>query len=678
MKTSTVFSIFAGASLIAAGSLSFAHGGTYRGPGDTVPPGTGGPAPVTPGQPGVPTPPGGSGPSIPSGPRGGPPGGGVPTGPNAGGQVGTGPLVSGPNLSSWTFWWAFNRERYLNLKAAISRTSGPVTDDFEGLVGGKAPATLRPNAAQISNYAVRPLVDALRNETNRDIQTGALLALAKIGQEPAQMVELFRDMIKSSEQEVSETACLALGVLAAHEGVPTLVDIYEDTESARKLVGKREVPFRTRTFAAYGLGLIGARTSETEVRDAVQSRLLRYMTGEGAKRASQKDLRVASIIALGLIEDPDRRAAAVLNRYFEENRAKETLICSHVPNAIARTLNNASANERAPYVQSWIGMLAAPGENRDREVRQSMVQAVGMLTRADDAFAKNALTVLQDKIEKELSKNDLAAYFGLISIGQIAGTTQPGNEFEKYLLEKALANGGRVMTRAWAAIALGVEGFAQANGTLHVAPNPKVGEALVGKTLDIKDPEQLAAYGIGLGLLHYTPASARVQELFQEIKDDTYRGYFATALGLMGDQSAVPMIQTAVSKATRRPELLRECAIGLGLLGDKSVVRTLLAILGNPENKTLAVQAATATALGFVGDHRAISNADPKETTLPRMLMDKTLTAESRAFAAVAIGLVCDKEEFPWNFKISCDLNYVASTPTLSDFANQTGILNIL
>lgn len=675
-----------GGSLLAFSGITLGHGGTYRGPGDTVPPaggnpGTGGP------KPGGPTTPGGGGPAgpntgPPSGPVTGPPGGATPT-PTGGGPQTPGGMNLGPDLSSWTFWWGFNREKYLQLKAQIGKQDGIATGgDEDALIGGKGGRTsMRPTPEQVTREVLPALKEALEKETNRDIITGSLIALAKIGQEQQIMVDIFKKFLSSNDQEVAETALLAFGILADQEGIPVLVDFFEDTDNARKLAGgKREIPHRSRTFAAYGLGLIGARSVDADVRNKVQGTLLKFLENDGSKRAAQKDLRVATIVALGLVEDPERKAVAALQKYFDDNRKKEEIICAHVPNAIARLLSKAPANERGAYVQQMIAELAEKGRSGDKEMRASMAQAIGMLTRADDSFAKKAVEVIQDKIENELSKNNLLAYFGMIAIGQIAGSGEPGSDFEKFLLTKAQAAGGKVMTRAWAALSLGVEGFDQINRKVPVTPNPKVGETLVNMVQEIKDAEQLGAYAIAIGLLKYQPGAAQLTRLLGSVKSDEYRGYFATALGLMGEKESVKQIQELVKNSVRRPELLRECAIALGLLSDKSIVPNLLKIMSDKENKTLAVQAAVATALGYVGDHRAVETKDPKDLTLPRMLRDanKELSAESRAFAAVALGLVCDKEDFPWNFKVSTDLNYTATVETLNDQGTQTGILNIL
>ena len=60
------------------------------------------------------------------------------------------------------------------------------------------------------------------------------------------------------------------------------------------------------------------------------------------------------------------------------------------------------------------------------------------------------------------------------------------------------------------------------------------------------------------------------------------------------------------------------------------------------------------------------------------MLENKDLTDRARGFAAVALGIVADKEPVPWNTKIAVDLNYRAATQTLTDAAGGTGILDIL
>ncbi len=88
------------------------------------------------------------------------------------------------------------------------------------------------------------------------------------------------------------------------------------------------------------------------------------------------------------------------------------------------------------------------------------------------------------------------------------------------------------------------------------------------------------------------------------------------------------------------------------------------------ESKSLATQASISQALGFIGDSHSV---DP----LVELLEDSQVTPRARAFAAVALGIVADKESLPWNSKVSVDINYRANTSTLTGESG-TGLLDIL
>ena len=45
-------------------------------------------------------------------------------------------------------------------------------------------------------------------------------------------------------------------------------------------------------------------------------------------------------------------------------------------------------------------------------------------------------------------------------------------------------------------------------------------------------------------------------------------------------------------------------------------------------------------------------------------------------FAAVALGMVCDKDSLPWSDPLSVGVNYRATTPALT--GGGTGVLDIL
>jgi HEAT repeat protein len=113
---------------------------------------------------------------------------------------------------------------------------------------------------------------------------------------------------------------------------------------------------------------------------------------------------------------------------------------------------------------------------------------------------------------------------------------------------------------------------------------------------------------------------------------------------------------------------LRECSIALGLLGDKALVPELVDRLAAAE--ALSSQAALASALGWIGDARSV---DP----LVELVVDPTRTGLSRAFATVALGIVCDEAPLPWNTDLGANVHYAAHAPSLSDPLAANGILDI-
>jgi HEAT repeat protein len=114
--------------------------------------------------------------------------------------------------------------------------------------------------------------------------------------------------------------------------------------------------------------------------------------------------------------------------------------------------------------------------------------------------------------------------------------------------------------------------------------------------------------------------------------------------------------------------LLVRIATALGRLGDAEAVEQLTSMLESSVGG-LARMSALASGLGQLGDRRCIA-------PLLQMLSNRELTPLTRAFAAVALGGVCDPEPMPWNARYAASVNYRAAVETLTDGA--AGILDIL
>jgi HEAT repeat protein len=606
---------------------------------------------------------------------------------------------TGPDLTVWQFWWGFNKEPYLNLKSHIhSGSTLTGSDDFFLGQGeeNQGKDSLKPSEETIRQKIVPALLKALENETNNDIVTACLVALAKIGDAKSEDgVSKFEQVIKTRlndpVQEIRETAAVALGILANPASRELLTNLLMDTSEARtEFKEEAGINFRTRAFAAYGLGLIGYRTGDMEVREKIVKTLWDVCQ---SPRMSTRDIKVAAVISMGLVPlesapmaegeeaykpnetAPTSREQQItyLITFFkdENNDNRGFTVRAHAPRSIALLLEGAPdelKNRAATAMLDHVGGRA----KGEKEIRQSCALALGQIGDLDnddiDKEIRKALTDSESDADQQ-TKN-----YGMIALGQVGGRPGTGDDPTAGLkdvrnyLGKNLVR-GRSRLKPWVALAIGImERSLLDEGS--VAQSSDMLTALRSGLRDEKAGQDVGAYALALGIARDIESQSILLEKLDSFSEDTPRGDISVALGLMNSVQAIEPIQEIVKKSKYRPDLLKNAAIALGLLGDKNVVTDLIMML-REEAKTLTTQAAVASALGFIGDSRSI---DP----LVEMLQDTQLTDRARAFAAVALGIVADKEPLPWNTKISVDLNYLASTVTLTSQSVGTGILDIL
>jgi HEAT repeat protein len=702
MKKLFLFAALSISGLIALEDTSNAHGGTYRGPGDTVPPGGGGGGggggPATPG-PAGPGAPGPGGPNTPG-----------PGGPAAPGQGPGGPRTpttgvgadTGPDLTVWQFWWGFNRDPYLNLKSKIHDV-GSLTgsDDFFLGHGQKTHSkdSLKPSEETIRQQIVPALKEALDGESNNDIVTACLIALAKIGdatseEGDSEFEALIRSRLNDSVQEVRETAAVALGILANPESIDLLEQIATDATEGRKVTGDEAgINYRTRAFATFGLGLIGNRTEDPEVRNRIVTTLHGIL--EDREDHPTRDIRVAALISLGLVPidpiqipvkpeselgededlyvlgtDPARSREDQLRYLIDYLRSerKHYLIRAHVPRALSRLLVGSPDELRVKAAEAILVHCGKRAKGQ-KELRQSAVLALGKIGDLDeDKIDKDIRQALYDSMgDADLQVKN----FSTMAIAQLAGNPTEGetekglDEIRKHLM--TTLSRGKSRVKPWAALAIGV--MEEKRDSIGEPMSSDLLGALRSTFKKEGNPADAGAYAIGVGICKDQESKAVLLEKLDKFTDDEARGHMTIGLGLMNANDAIEPIQEIVAKSKYRAALLKSAATSLGLLGDKQVVPQLIDMLRN-EGRSLATQAAIASALGFIGDTRSV---DP----LVEMLQSDDLTDKARAFAAVALGIVADKEDLPWNSKISVDINYRANTTSLTS-PEGTGILDIL
>lgn len=676
-------------------TLALAHGGSYRGPGSGPPapqprPADTLPEPLAPEKrvPGWRTPDA----QLPQSPEDA----------NASARA-TWALSSGmnarPDLLRWQAWWGFNRDEFLQLKSHL-HTADVLAGSDEAFLGQQAFALgeLRPAPDDVFGAVAPALVQLLEGESSNELVSGALVALAKVGDAPGKHEVALRiaPFLADASQEVAETAAVALGILGTPREVELLREILEGDLAAlraREIALKAAPSERVRAFAAYGLGLIGQR-DEGPVRERIVGVLGKWMREQRAA-AAQDDIPVACVVALGLVPLPSDPFALPLQRVgalpermcsFEEQvrwmlavleeRGESPRVRAHVPVALARLLHTSQGRRcglRRLALERFTARLEADFEE-SVDVRTGCVIALGQLLSAgpEDTAARAALLRV-----KSVFPDPVLACFALISLGR--ASCRPGFDeapfaaledgpagTRMYLCEQL--RGPSSVQRCYAALALGL--LERGADEVGQERSERSLAALRAALKATSSPDETGACAIALGLARDRGANELLRQRLVSTSDERALGFVAVALGLVGDRSSAPRLRELVATSRFQPELLRQAALGLGLLGDKQVVPLLLEMLARAPS--LSSQAAIASALGLIGDARALNGL----IAITHEHGQRTDLA--RAHAAVALGMCADKAQLPWNAGFASDTNFRAVTSTLHAPDSGTGILDIL
>ncbi|MFM1872069.1 MAG: hypothetical protein RL398_1491 [Planctomycetota bacterium] len=632
------------ASLVCVLTLSaglLAHGGQYRGRQPSAAPRL---------QPGIP--PG----MTPA------PGPGVP-----GVTPGSSAPVETSAVAHWSLWWEFNKDPFLQSRGVVQQ-GAPVTGSDDFYLGVRRAAdridTLLTTDEDRQARIAPALAALLGRERHRDVQGATLIALGKVGRDAGDvpLEPLLAQAIARDDQEVRESAVLALGLAGRPEAKSMLVSLLRDGEVGRKLEGREHVADRTRAFAAYALGLLAMRSKDSALLADVQTNLLEVLAAPGEK---DRDVRTAALSALGVLRLDAavpaqklllwRTVEALLQLHAQDLGAGDELIQAHAAVAIGRLLGRGGSQLHQRCKQAFADELSAR-KRRGNAILQSSALALGMLTRADAEDAP-FVTALQRYYDD--GHDRVARYFGVIALGRIGG------EDNRSWLLRAYDRGNKATDRPWLALALGLWCAGAEEATRR---DETIVRRLLEDLADSASRDTQSALAVAVGLTGHPAAGAALTKLLKESEADEFAaGYLAIGLALVGDRSAVATLAPILERSERRPFLLQQTAIALGVLGDRQAVDRLVDKLKRAES--VAVLAAIAKAIGQIGDRRAIG-------PLIETLGDAEAPKLTLAFAAAALGGVGDKDLLPWNLRLSVDANYATGIDTLTNGA--TGILDIL
>jgi HEAT repeat protein len=646
--------------------VASAHGGAYRGPAGEVPPDSRDPKdpqppPDTPGTPTDPPgpgdgtePPGGPGTDpgdppddggTPNPPPTAPGGPDAPSGPGGISTPGGGRRAAPPPMSfeNWLFWWAYNKDRILNLKAAVKKRESKIaTTSSTVFFGGSAGNNQkeRPTVTAIREKIVPALVDVVKNKSiHADIRGGALIALARAAP-GREYVSTYFEVAKHKSGEdkvVQESAIIALGILQIKDA--------EIRDFLIELVDNKDYPMRGRCFAMIALGLL--QDNDPAVFEALERRL------DGSE--VHQDIPVCALLTLGLIGDSKK--VPDLMEWVKTGKIG----------------NFKMKDQERAWVVSALGKTGDPQaldvvakvlRQKGRFAKRSAAIALGQIT--PQAEPKTQQEYVLQLVKFHSKENDLTAKnFALISLGRIAAaegvTEKVRGDIIKYLKGEAYKNGNKVSERPFAVLAMGLVGLGKATSA---DDKYELGELVREGLAPLKgDKVALGAYAISLGMIGHKPAVPLLIKILNDRGlEKKLRGSAAMALGLIGDNKASDAIISALKEREDR-DLRVQTAVAAGLLGEPDAVKILVDILDDPKASQF-VLGSVALALGQIGDADAVS---PLLKILEPEKGNGTYPDLTRALVAVALGQLSDRRDIRVLSNISEDINYRASVSALDE-----------
>jgi HEAT repeat protein len=275
-----------------------------------------------------------------------------------------------------------------------------------------------------------------------------------------------------------------------------------------------------------------------------------------------------------------------------------------------------------------------------------------------------------ERVAYKSSADRSTRYLAMVSLAEAASRKglkdEPfsGLEPTRRMFQRNLRSRGE--TQAWTGLALGI--LEEDAGGRGEVPSPDSGKALRAAMEKTRSFEVAGALAIALGMVRDPEAAELLLSRLSETGDNYMRGYSALALGMIGVPAAVDPIRQVLASSTNQPFLVENASIALGLLGDQETGKSLFSVLERSANPK--VQSSVASAMGWIRDPRPLPD-------LCAMMSDSRRNDTARAWTAVAIGRICDRDRWPWVGRMSVDVQYDVNLPTLLEPIYETGLLDL-
>ena len=545
--------------------------------------------------------------------------------------------AAGQTLEGWEPWWNQNKDRFLDLRGRLLNRS--TVSGSPGLLTGRGRKSLwrtsrRADPDMVDRVIVPTLLSIIDESDDRDILDSAVLALARSAPEhrAGEVLDAIIPLLAHPEISVQSSAALSLGVLQSQEAASLLLALAADDSTGRKSVGGGPVPRQVRAHAAFALGLVADARSVY--------RLLQLIT---RLPDSERDVKASAVAGLSMLPRDHSQldvVQTVLVDLLDEQRL-DPMVASYIPTTLAKL-----------QLRTAIPALLRRFEDPDTDhmVRQSIVLALGRTATMQDFLAVKALVD-----EVTWGRDRLTRHFSLMSLAQMGarGEWTDNHADLALLLDRELSGDGKSQEhRSWAALAAALLGRA------HPDAQPMLLERLRHAYKNENAPSYKGAFALALGLLRDTGSTDLIHGDFRDVSDTSFRSHAATALGFLDAIGSSDELRQLCQGRGTPDDLRLASATALGLLGDKEAVPVLVEALR--DTGSLSVRSALAKAVGLIGDRSAVE-------PLLAVAADTDLAALSRAFACVAVGLLAERTSMPFNEPLKADGNYVVPVDSIQE-----------
>ncbi len=493
------------------------------------------------------------------GPKGGVTGGqgarspGMPVGPG-GGMTKKSTSTSAPRVS-WEYWWARNRYAFFeipNLADNVSKMFPSTPLDEDDTSGSSTVNALRTKSVNM----IRPLLD----HQSARMKRGALIGLAMLND--TESLPGIQALLQDGNQTVRDSAVLALGIIDSRDAKHSLMHIARGTPEGCRIVGQSSIPAYFRGFALISLAL----KKSTGIVP-----LLRYVACD---LDSLPDVRAMAIEGMGLWGGEEE--AKFLMEFVEDQKKADPLLVSTAVNAVGKT--------GEPFT---LPFLVKNLFSKHSAVIQSAIIGLGSVTGAGNEEIVNRLQRCYR------SSNDMAVKgFSLLSMGIIGGP-----EALTYI-DRIVVNGSP-SDRPWACIGLGL---ALKNSTTG-AGKSACEKHLIECACSEGNRSTRGAAAIALGLMRSKEAVRSLIGSFEKESNPELRGYYATAMGMIGDPSCTGLLRESIREDA--PQLKAQAAVALALMNDTDSAPELVDIFLTSNND--ATKAFVSLSLAYMGDVRIVT-----------------------------------------------------------------------